>query len=137
MEDNRRRFPRHPFSFPIQVAKKEEGVIVTHSTDVSMGGLCFYWNEPLEEGEEIDISIPIEKNTFMMDSKVAYACPDRMHTGRYRIGVSFRGENRNFRECLAKEALDFLDFYQKLTRRTGREISEEEAAREWFERKIS
>lgn len=135
MNDNRRRFPRHPFAFPIHVAKKEEEFIVTHSTDVSMGGLCFYWNEPLEEGEEIDVSIPIEKNTYNMDSKVAYACPDREQNGRYRIGVAFCSENRSFRESLAKEALDFLDFYQKLTLRKGRQISEEDAAREWFEKK--
>ena len=127
----RRQFFRHPIQVPIRLrVAQRNGSVVSSSRDISLGGLNFIWPKKLMRGTLLDITIPVKEKFFELRAKVVYCREDR-RTARFSTGVSFVDFPSAFKARLAEEVLQILEFRKTLSRDTGHEVSEEEAATRW------
>ena len=129
---NRRNFLRHPLNVPLLVfhtQMKQE--YEPHTVNVSQGGLCFLSTEKLDKGLPVDITIPVKDKRFKIKAEVVYSRKDGK-TGFFITGVSFKDYSSAFQAKLAEEMLDILNYQKKLSRESGHEVPEEEAAQKWI-----
>lgn len=128
----RRQYFRHPVNVPIKLrVAAHDPPLALRSSDISLGGLNFSWSKKLSKGTLIDLTIPVREKFFDVKAKVVYSKEDKK-TARFRTGVSFTDFPSAFKARLAEEVLQILEFRKSLSRETGREITEEEAAKKWI-----
>jgi len=138
--DERRRFIRHPLSIPIsykiikktQNIVKEKGLPAT-TANVSMGGLLFSTKHPVKIGSLILIKLPFKDKIFNVQSKVVH-CVKSPETKLYNVGSSFYRFNDAFKTKLVEQIYLIAEYRDLRSIQLGREISLEEASREWIER---
>lgn len=136
----RRRFIRHPLSIPIsykiiknmQNVVKEKGVPAM-TANVSMGGLLFSTKHPVKVGSLILIKLPFKDKIFNVQSKVVH-CARSPETKLYNIGSSFYRFSDAFKTKLVEQIYLIAEYRDLRSIQLGREISLEEASREWIER---
>lgn len=128
----KRRFYRHPLSFPIQFAEAESPSRST-AIDISEGGICFLAERAIAKGLTVKLKIPVGDQIFTVDGHVAYSAKVA-NSNRYRTGVAFAGPSHAFRAKLAEEMLQVKIYQKKISQQMGVEISEEEAAMRWIEK---
>lgn len=134
MNTDKRQFYRHPIKVPIQLMKTDEhNTTATHAEDLSQGGLSFYWPNMLSEGSQVCLSIPVEKQLFKMNARVAYARKDET-MALFKIGVCFEDAVSAFRAKLAEEIIQIRQYRERMSSLRGRALSEEEAAQLWIDR---
>lgn len=109
----------------------EDSVLPSASRDISLGGLNFSWSRKLPKGASVVLTIPVRETEFDVRAKVAYARESRVPS-RFEIGVQFVDTPGAFRARLAEEVIQILEYRKKISREAGRDISEEEAARQWI-----
>jgi len=138
--DERRRFIRHPLSIPIsykivkktQNAIKEKGLPAV-TANVSMGGLLFSTKHPVKVGSLIVIKLPFKDKIFNVQSKVVH-CVKSPETKLYNVGSSFYRFTDAFKTKLVEQIYLIAEYRDLRSIQLGREISLEEASREWIER---
>lgn len=134
MENEKRKFFRHPIKVPIQLTQVENKPSVnSRAEDLSQGGLAFFWPEPIPEGTHLELGIPVEKQLFKVEGHVTHSQKD-IHTGLFRTGVCFENSLSAFRAKLAEEILRIREYCEKMSLLRGRQITEEEAAQLWVDR---
>jgi len=101
--------------------------------DLSEGGLSFLLQEEVPEGTELDLTIPLEGHRFRMVGNVAY-CRREASEDFFRIGIAFQNPDMAFRAKLAEEILRIEEFRKDLSKRLGKELTQEEAARRWIQK---
>ena len=127
-----RRFYRHPIECPIQVrAASEKQTAHFDTADISEGGLCFFCDHSLAPETTIEVDIPILDKFFHIRARVVYSRQDTQRNLFY-TGVAFEDSNSLFKAKLAEEILAIEKFREELARLEGREVSEDEAARQWI-----
>ncbi len=134
MENEKRKFFRHPIKVPIQLTRvenKNSGTL--RAEDLSQGGLAFLWPDPIPEGTHLELGIPVEKQLFKVEGHVTHSQKDT-DTGLFRTGVCFENSVSAFRAKLAEEILRIREYCEKMSLLRGRQIPEEEAARLWVDR---
>lgn len=138
----RRRFIRHPLCFPLKyrilskassrpAADKKEKKSTT--INISMGGLLFAAKKPAETGSTIMINMAFQDKLFNVRSRVVY-CGRNKETGLFNIGVHFYRIHDAFKVKLIEQLYLISEFRDLQSMRLGREISLEEASREWIKR---
>ena len=128
--DTPRRFIRHPANVPIRVTDVPAST-ASHVTDVGYGGLSFTSAQPHSAGSEIEIRIPRVDASFSARAVVVwchYVGPG------YRIGVRFLDPDAAYRSRMVEQLCAIESYRREVREREGRELSGEEAAREWIER---
>lgn len=130
-EKNRRRFYRHPIEIPVQVTELK--TVSSRTVDVSEGGISFVCDHYLEKGTSVEVAVPAHDHLFRMHAHVAYSRKDTL-TGLFRTGVSFDDLDSLYRAKLAEEILCIEKYREELSQKNGRDITEEEAAREWIKK---
>lgn len=134
MENEKRKFFRHPIKVPIQLTRVENDAAMSgRAEDLSQGGLAFFWPEPIPEGTHLQLSIPVEKQLFKMKAKVMHSRRDQ-ETGLFKTGVCFEDSISSFRAKLAEEIIQIRQYREKMTLLRGHEFSEEDAAKAWIDR---
>ena len=134
MESEHRKFFRHPIKVPIQLTRVEDNTSAnSRAEDLSQGGLAFFWPEPLPEGTQLQLSIPVEKQLFKMKAHVTHSRKDE-GTGLFKTGVCFEDSVSSFRAKLAEEILQIRQYREKMSLLRGHQFSEEEAAKIWIDR---
>lgn len=134
MENEKRKFFRHPIKVPIQLTRLENEVTVNaRAEDLSQGGLAFFWPESIPEGAHLQLSIPIEKQLFKMRAIVTHSKKD-VRTGLFKTGVNFEDPVSSFRAKLAEEIIQIRQYREKVSLLRGHPFSEEEAAQVWIDR---
>ena len=131
LQKERRKYFRHPISVPLRVrAAQDDPTFSSTSRDISLGGLNFSWSQKLSKGSFVILTIPVKEKWFDIRARVAYS---RILTldSNYEIGVQFMDTPSAFRARLAEEVIQILEYRKKLSRELGRDVSEEEAARQW------
>jgi len=127
----RRRYYRHPIEFPIYVRETHmQHRESSHTKDISEGGLYFLWKNAIPSNEVVDIAIPVHDQVFSMRARVAYSRRDGK-TGQFHIGLAFEDAPSVFRAKLAEEMIQIKKYREKMRAHRGRDMSEEEAAKEW------
>ena len=135
----RRRFIRHPLYFPLayKIIKGRPEVVErsgkSMTINVSMAGLLFAARHSVKAGSTIIIKMPVQDKIFNVRSKVVY-CTKNTETKLYNIGVSFYKFNDAFKVKLIEQIYLITEFRDLRSMQLGREISLEEASREWIKR---
>jgi hypothetical protein len=134
MENEQRKFFRHPIKVPIQLTRVESNTAVnSRAEDLSQGGLAFFWPESIPEGTLLQLSIPVEKQLFKMKAHVTHSEKDA-GTGLFKTGVCFEDPVSSFRAKLAEEIIQIRQYREKMSLLRGHPFSEEEAAKVWIDR---
>lgn len=134
MENEKRKFFRHPIKVPIQITRVENSPAENGWVeDLSQGGLAFFWPESISEGTHLKVSIPVEKHLFKMNAHVTHSQKDTA-TGLFKTGICFEDSVSSFRAKLAEEIIQIRQYREKMSLLRGRHFSEEEAAKAWIDR---
>ena len=131
-----RKFIRHPADVPIQVTldwagDEDEDDADQTITNVSLGGLAFTSQQPLELLQRVRISIPVlDQDNFLVGNVVWCDKTD----GAYEIGVEFEHSRDAFRLRMIEQICHIEHYRSEVARNEGRELSSQDAAREWIAR---
>lgn len=133
-EKERRQHFRHPIRVPIRVQIGKKDITLKSQTgDLSQGGMQFLTAERIDKGASIDVTIPIGDRIFRLYGWVVWTAVDAK-SGLLKAGVSFDQPVMAFRAKLAEEVHRIREFRDQTEKKTGRAISEEEAAGIWIEK---
>ena len=134
MNKERRQHLRHPIRVPIKVRLGKKDITLKAQTgDLSQAGMQFLTAEQIPKGTPIDVTIPIGDRVFRLYGWVVWTAPDPK-SGLFKAGVSFDQPVMAFRAKLAEEVGRIQQFRNETERKTGRPVSEEEAAGIWIEK---
>ncbi|MDP2923001.1 MAG: PilZ domain-containing protein [Candidatus Omnitrophota bacterium] len=134
-----RRFIRHPLSIPLtcKVIKKtldEDKVDMPGVTNnISTGGLLFSTKHPIDVGSLITIKMPFEDKVFNVKSRVVH-CAKSPEAKLYNIGASFYKPYDAFKVKLIEQIYLIAEYRDLRSIQLGREVSLEEASKEWIKR---
>ncbi len=131
----RRRFVRHPVSYPLEVEyAPKKAKEKSHTVNISEGGLLFLSNRRLQTGKFVVLKLPLQNKLFRIKAKVEHVSQDRENPKLYRVGVSFYRYADAFKVKLI-EQIYLIDEYRALrSLELGREVSFKEASDEWIKR---
>jgi hypothetical protein len=135
-DDERRKFIRHPFSYPLKVSvlHHEHGrqEHKFEADNIGGGGLQFRSAHSFPEGTELEIDLWVEQHPFSIDGFVTRC--DEMRDGSYLVGVSFTDEHELLKARLAEQAVRIELFKKRLERRHHVKLELGCIAREWIKR---
>lgn len=136
-----RRYIRHPSDIPIGYQVSQNPVAATdHLLDISIGGLCFHAEEPIECGSEIHIHIPLDFSVPLNDGEVMEFDGDgtvawcRKERCGYAIGVQFDDSITSFGMRMVEQVCHIERYRNDVYEEEGRRLSRDQAAQEWIER---
>jgi len=134
MENEKRKFYRHPIKVPIQLTRVEnQTTLNSQAEDLSQGGLAFFWPEAIPAGTHLQLSIPVENQLFKMMAHVTH-CEKDPETTLFKTGVCFEDSVSAFRAKLAEEIIQIRQYCEKMSVLRGQPLSEEEGAKMWIHR---
>jgi hypothetical protein len=128
-----REFIRHPADVPIQVQSALDRGFENRSTqNVSFGGLAFSSATAIEPETFITLRLPYLQPLFeVAEARVAWC---RNEGSQYVIGVQFPDSEEAFRVRMVEQLLHIETYRREVAEREGRQLTIEEAAREWISR---
>ncbi|MFQ5953077.1 MAG: PilZ domain-containing protein [Candidatus Omnitrophota bacterium] len=129
----RRRFIRHLLVNPLEFQVYDEEPERTETINVSEGGLLFTSKEDVAPGTHIKIQMPLYEKVFKIKARVVH-CNKDAASGLYRIGVSFLTYSDAFKVKLIEQIYLIEEYRVLRSLQLGREISLQEASREWIKR---
>jgi hypothetical protein len=127
-----RQFIRHPADIPIEVSPVDQGGgRPPRLVNVGMGGLAFRSAEAFRPAHVVKVRIACVRPPFETTARVAWC---RAASGGYELGLAFTDPDDAFRARMVEQVC-YIEHYRKEVRDTeGRELTAEEAAREWITR---
>lgn len=150
--DERRRFIRHQLCFPLNYEVIDEGASAkasksaskktagkrpkverSTSINISMGGILFAAKHPVNPGTVIMIKMPFQDKIFNVKANVAH-CDKNLETKLYNIGATFQSPGSAYKVKLVEQLCLISEFRDLKSIELGKEISLEEASREWIKR---
>ncbi|WNO09838.1 PilZ domain-containing protein [Teredinibacter sp. KSP-S5-2] len=123
-----RRYIRHPSGIPIRYCLEESEGKAERLKDVSRGGLCFNSECPLRAGAHIRIEIPVDTSDYRADGQVAWCHQEGDH---YAVGVKFEDTSTQYSVRMVEQVCHIEDYRVNVLQHEGRDLTSEEAAREW------
>ncbi len=137
----RRHFIRHPIAFPLEYTViKVNGVgdgvgEVGRSKTINMsqGGLLFSTKHSVSENALILIKMPFRDKLFSVRARVTH-CEKSKDTKLYNIGVCFFRFSDAFKVKLIEQMYLISEYRDLRSMQLGKEVSLEEASREWIKR---
>ena len=136
MPDNTtiRKFIRHPADVPIQVmldwVEDENDETVDQTiTNVSLGGLAFMSQQPLEVLQRVRVSIPLLRQDNHLVGNVVWC--EKSGKG-YEVGIEFEKSRDVFRLRMIEQICHIEHYRKEVERLEGRSLSAQEAAGEWI-----
>jgi hypothetical protein len=125
-----RQFMRHPANITIEVsAGFQLDHAVRQSHNVGLGGLAFQSDRPLARGSIIELRIPLVSPAFETRARVVWC---RASDQGYDLGVEFLDATDAFRARMVEQICHIEDYRNGVYRTEGRELTAEQAAREWI-----
>jgi len=135
----RRHFIRHPLCFPLtykvmgKTLFRNAKEVPSTTINISQGGLLFSGKHAVAAGALILIKMPFQDKVFNVRAKVA-RCEKNPETKFYNIGVFFYRLTDAFKVKLIEQIYLISEFRDLWSMQLGREVSLEEASREWIKR---
>jgi hypothetical protein len=129
-----RKFIRHPADVPIQVTlectedENDETVDQT-ITNVSLGGLAFVSQKPLDVLQRVRVCIPLLQEDSHLVGIVVW-CEKAGKS--YEIGIEFEKSRDVFRLRMIEQICHIEHYRKEVERLEGRKLSSHEAAGEWI-----
>lgn len=134
-----RHFIRHPLTLPLAYTvvepgpKKEKKELKSETINISIGGLLFSAKHPVEPGTRIAIRMPFEDKIFSIKATVV-RCVDNLETNFYDIAVNFFRLREAFKVKMIEQIYLISEYRDLLNLQLGREVSLDEASREWIKK---
>lgn len=133
-----RHFIRHSLCFPLTYKVEGSGQKggregVSQTINVSAGGLLFAALKPVESGRFISIKIPFQDKIFNVQARAVH-CRKDPETKLYNIGARFCRLNAAFKVKLIEQLYLISEYRDLRSLQLGREVSLEDASREWIKR---
>ncbi len=132
-----RRYLRHPSEIPLEFrvagsgGRPSGGASSPRLADLSLGGLCFRAPAPALPGQELLIRVPLVDPNLELRGRVVWC---RRRGAAWEVGVAFHEEAEAHRARMVEQICHIERYRREVRRREGRELSSEEAAREWIAR---
>ena len=124
-----RKFIRHPVDIPIEVSVEDEALPgPQQGYNVGLGGLALRASHPVPPGTMVRLRITCVRPAFESRARVVWCRPgrDRGH----ELGVEFLEADAMFRARMVEQVCHIEDYRNRM-RRAGRELTPQEAAKEW------
>jgi hypothetical protein len=127
-----RQFIRHPADVPIEVSPVDQGSgRPPRLVNVGLGGLAFRSHSAFRPAHVVKVRIDCVRPAFETTARVAWC---RACDGEFELGLAFTDPDDAFRARMVEQVC-YIEHYRREIRDTeGRELTAEEAAREWIER---
>jgi len=128
-----RDFIRHPAQVPIDidVDDAEPDFIDSRLVNISAGGLSFVVPQSLPVGARLTISLPELWPNYQARGNVVWC---RQVNGHYEAGLHFSEADEAFKARMVAQFCQIEDYRRSMQLNEGRQLSSEEAAREWIGR---
>lgn len=127
-----RHFIRHPTDIPINCTLQDNYYCVRNAlVDVSAGGLSFVTDHYIPTGETIHVNIYVQDPSFETDCEVKWC---KRVDSYYHVGVKFKSSDEAFSFRMVEQVCHIEHYKRKVKADEGREISSEQAAKEWIEK---
>jgi len=136
MDEEKRRFIRHPLSYPLKTRvvhhNVEEVLLHGESENIGGGGLLFISSEAIAEDTEVEINLTVENRQFQLDGFVVRCDPAQ--NGDYNIAVSFASPDEALKARMMEQVVRIEEFKQRLERRCRRTLDFSWVAKQWIKR---
>lgn len=132
-----RRFIRHPSDIPIEYQVNNGDHLQRRPLkNIGAGGLCFVSEQPIAQGAKIHIHIPlafeqVKDDCFDAEGYVAWCLAEE---GAYTVGVEFDDQSSRYSVRMVEQVCHIEHYRADVREHEGRELTSEEAAKEWVER---
>lgn len=121
-----------PIRVNLNWADEEDDETVDQTvTNVSLGGLAFLSDRPLEKLARVRICISILEQDNFLVGNVVWCNPVG---ASYEIGVEFEKSRDVYRLRMIEQICHIEHYRREVARVEGRKLSPQEAAREWIEK---
>jgi hypothetical protein len=128
-----RNFIRHPADIPIEVTTVDQGGgRAPRLVNVGLGGLAFRSHSAFRPSHVVKVRIGHVRPAFETTARVAWC---RASEGEYELGLAFIDPDDAFRARMVEQVCHIEHYRTEVHATEGRELTSEEAAREWIERK--
>ena len=133
-EDNTaiRRYVRQVTGMPVEVSldyRPDYQAVDDTITNISLGGLCFVASDRLDVDESIQVRVPLLNQESSLAGRVVWC--EKSERG-YEVGLEFDDPEEVERLKMIEQICQIERFRQEVGQRDGRDLSSEEAAREWI-----
>lgn len=126
-----RQYIRHPTDVPLTVRVSDTGKPPARLKDFSCGGLSFCSDTRLKPGQTLRLSINVDDPPFEIDGQVVWC---RAQGDQYQIGISFHSDQDAYSVRMVEQLCRIEEYRETVRRTEGRQLSRDEAAREWIDR---
>jgi hypothetical protein len=137
MGEERRKFIRHPLSFPIKTTVNRSdnrlNEMVSESQNIGAGGLLFFSESRMDPGSEVEIELRVEGKKFTIDGTVV-RCSEKSEGERFSIAVAFHEPNELLKAWMMEQVVRIELFKNRLERRYGVDLDFASVAKEWIRR---
>jgi hypothetical protein len=119
---------------PIQYQLHDTGIHTAtrdNMENISSGGLAFHSEEQLEPGRLIDIKIEVHPPPFTAEGRVVWC---RRQRKGFLIGLQFDDADIEYSLRMVEQVCHIEQYRNEILRTEGRQISSEQAAKEWISR---
>jgi hypothetical protein len=127
-----RHFIRHPTDIPIEVSPVDQGGgRAPRLVNVGMGGLAFRSHSAFRPAHVVKVRIGCVHPAFETTARVAWC---RACDGEYELGLAFIDPDDAFRARMVEQICHIEHYRRQARDAEGRQLTAEEAAREWIDR---
>lgn len=136
MNEERRKFVRHPLSYPLKIkvlhrGDEKGGLHVSKSVNIAKGGLMFHSRREIPEGSEVEIDLEVENRPFVADGTVVRC---EKSEKKYSIAVKFRSPHELLKMRMMEQMVRIELVKKRLERRYNKELNFGCVAEKWIER---
>lgn len=125
-----RRYIRHPAGIPIEVKAQGEMTHGIHNiVNLGVGGLAFRCPRDFAQGEVVEIRIAFVQPPFDAEARVAWCKP---HGSGFELGIEFLNREDAYMARMVEQVCHIENYQKTVSRTEGRQLSLEDAAREWI-----
>ena len=130
-----RKFIRHPADAPLRVSlgwvdgNDANNLPCDNLENVSLGGLAFKAPQAIPNGQPVKISFPLLDQTQSLTGLVVW---NKKSDHGFEIGLEFNDPNELFRLRMIEQICHIQHYRAEVKQHEGRELTSEEAAKEWI-----
>lgn len=130
-----RTYIRHPADIPVQIELKSQPANQQRQIrNVSYGGLAFVSDCFIEPAAEVRLCIDVVDPRFEAEGIVSYC---RKKADLYLVGVEFIQRDDLYIVRMVEQICHIQHYKQQVALQEGRNLSAQEAAREWISKYAS
>ncbi|WP_165857426.1 PilZ domain-containing protein [Marinobacter sp. JSM 1782161] len=131
IHQHERAYIRHPADIPLDVEPTRDCGCTGAVRNLSRGGLAFSSPQPYLPGDSIDLIIRCCPDPLNVRGEVVWC---EGHDSQYVVGVAFFSAGDAYQVRMVEQICQIEQYRRDVRHREKRELTLEEAAREWIER---